>query len=59
MKQLKFEHLKRFGTKEGGIITEKALITMLGVQYITCYENNNRYLVSELIELKEDENGNP
>jgi hypothetical protein len=46
---IKFVHRKEFATGSGLTITMKALVTIHGVQYVECYEDNMRYPVSQLV----------
>ena len=48
-----FTHQKQYVTPEAKVITMKALITMHGVQLVNCYENETRYAVELLEEVKE------
>jgi len=50
MDKLTFINGKEFGTTNGAFISMKALITIHGEQHVECYENNNRYKISELTE---------
>lgn len=47
-----YESLKQFATNTGKTITLKALFTISGQQFIECYENNIRYKVEDLVEIK-------
>ena len=48
---MKFQHLKPFLTKQDEVITMKALLTILGEQYVECYENDIRYKLSEITQI--------
>ncbi len=39
---MEFIHLKEYVTQSGKIITMKALVTIHGIEYIECYENNKQ-----------------
>ena len=51
MKQLTFIHQKEFVTGSGKQISMKALVTIHGVQFVECYENDQRYSATELQEI--------
>jgi len=51
MNKIEFTHLKQFGTDTGAIITMKSLVTIHKERFVECYENNNRYKISELKEI--------
>jgi hypothetical protein len=59
-KKFEFIHRKQFGLKSGAIITMKSLITLnypgLYKQLVTCYEDNNRYEVDDLIDISTTSN---
>ena len=52
MKPLTFTHKKEFTTGDGSVVTMKALLTILGDQFIEVYENSKRYRANELTEVK-------
>ena len=47
--QIKFEYNKEFATGSGYTITMKALVTIHGVQYVECHEDNHRYPAIALV----------
>lgn len=49
---LKFQYNKQFTTGSGGILTMKALITILGRQYVECHQNNDWHNPEDLKEVK-------
>jgi len=51
MKKLSFIHQKEFSTPGGKIVRMKALVTIHGIQFVECYENDHRYPATEIQEI--------
>ena len=49
---MEFKHKKEYFTTSGKIITMKKLVTIHDQQFVECYENDKRYKVDELQEVK-------